>query len=262
MRTGGAAAILLLAGCVPTAPPVPPAAPVRPPPPEPPAAPALPTYDPGIATATLLVQTKTRGPLPRMRPIKLDADPKCGQQHLRQVLEETIVATDGKLANVIAWISKGGDRWTHSVPEGAVILESRGCVFSPHVLTLQAGQRLTFMNLDPVPICLHGVPSLNPEFHRVGPKRGPPLDLVFAREEVAFPVKDDCYVWMKCWVGVLSHPFHGVTDREGRLAIKVPPGEYEVSAWHEYAKFEKPAPRPVAVADGETKEIEFVFEAR
>ena len=67
---------------------------------------------------------------------------------------------------------------------------------------------------------------------------------------------------MLSWAGVFAHPFHGVTGVDGSVSIKVPAGEYEIGAWHEYEKFGKPAAQKVTVAAGETKEIEFVFEAR
>jgi len=259
-----AASTLLVAGCGSGPPP----ATTNAPPPavastDPPAPPVLPAYDPASATATILVRTRAIGPLPRMRPIKFDAEPRCGAQQTGEVLNETIVATDGKLANVIAWVSKGGTRWAHSAPEVEVSLEAKKCMFVPHVVTLQTNQVLSVKNHDPIQVCTHGLPTVNDEFNKVVPSGAPPLGLKFRHEEVAFKVKDDHYLWMNCWVGVLPHPFHGVTDHEGLMMIKVPPGDYEVSAWHEYEKWgSRPGPQSVTVAAGETKEIEFVFDAR
>jgi hypothetical protein len=85
------------------------------------------------------------------------------------------------------------------------------------------------------------------------------LVLSFAKPDVAAKVKCDVHGWMGARVGVFTHPFHGTTGPDGTVAIKVPPGEYEISSWHEFEKFEKPAPKTVKVAAGETVEAKFEF---
>jgi hypothetical protein len=89
-----------------------------------------------------------------------------------------------------------------------------------------------------------------------------PIGLVdrFAEEEVGIRIGCTVHAWAWTRVGVFRNPFHGVTDEVGQVTLHVPPGDYEISAWHEFSKFVKPEPRPVTVAAGETKEIEFVFE--
>ena len=37
---------------------------------------------------------------------------------------------------------------------------------------------------------------------------------------------------MQAWAGVFEHPFHGVTGKTGSVATRLPPGKYEVEAWH------------------------------
>jgi hypothetical protein len=39
---------------------------------------------------------------------------------------------------------------------------------------------------------------------------------------------------MEAFVGVTAHPYHAVTDQSGNFTLtNVPPGDYEVEAWHE-----------------------------
>jgi len=61
---------------------------------------------------------------------------------------------------------------------------------------------------------------------------------------------------MLAYVGVLEHPFFGVSDASGNFTIKdLPPGDYTIEAWHEKlgTKTEK-----VTVSDT-TKPLEFTF---
>ena len=39
---------------------------------------------------------------------------------------------------------------------------------------------------------------------------------------------------MRAYIAVLAHPFFAVSDSNGAFTIKgLPPGEYEIEAWHE-----------------------------
>ncbi|MGA8618976.1 MAG: carboxypeptidase-like regulatory domain-containing protein [Candidatus Sulfotelmatobacter sp.] len=41
-------------------------------------------------------------------------------------------------------------------------------------------------------------------------------------------------VWMNAEMMAVSHPYYAVTDLNGRFELTdVPPGDYEVVAWHE-----------------------------
>ena len=65
--------------------------------------------------------------------------------------------------------------------------------------------------------------------------------------------------WMSTYLGVLPHPYFGVTGADGAYSLKnLPPGEYVIEAWHEKlgTKTQK-----VTVGDKETKEVAFSFSA-
>ncbi len=225
--------------------------------------PAADPWDPSKATATITIKATVKGTPPRMRPVKFDADPKCGEQHAEAVPDQAVVAKDGKLANVIAWVSKGAEKWSFTAPAEAAVIDQKGCLYVPHVLTVMVNQPVTIRNSDPVMHNIHAVPKTNAEFNKSQLKGAGDITEKFAREEVAVKIKCDVHGWMLAWAGVFSHSLHGVTGADGTVSIKVPPGEYEVSGWHEYAKWES---RPteavkVTVAAGETKDVEFVFTA-
>jgi plastocyanin len=194
-----------------------------------------------------------------MRPVKFDADPKCGELNRQEVLEETVVARDGLLANVIAYAKSGAERWTYAAAPEEVVLDQAGCTYRPHVFTIRTGQPLVIRNSDPLLHNTHAVPAANLEFNRTQLKGAKDITEKFAKEEVGVRVKCDVHGWMGAWAGVFAHPFHGVTGADGTAAIRLPPGTFEIAAWHEYAGFSKPAPQSVTIAAGETKEIEFEF---
>jgi hypothetical protein len=217
-------------------------------------------FDPAKATATLKVKATLKGEAPKMRPIEFDE--KCGGLHKEKAVEERVVADAGKLANVIVYASSGAGKWTYRTPTETVVLDQRGCTYVPHVFTLMVNQPLTIKNSDPLSHNIHALPKNQDEFNHSQAKGEADLVEKFAKEEMPLKIKCDVHNWMGSWAGVFSHPFHGVTGADGTVSIRMPAGEFEITAWHEYDKFAKPAAQKVTLADGETKEIEFVFEAK
>lgn len=259
----------------PTVPPPPPSAPPEgtksiPVAPSPPTVPAEPeardggAYDPASATAVLRVKATLDGVPPAMRPIKFEADPECHRAHKDAVYNESIVARDGKLANVIAWVSKGTEGRTYATPSTPVVLDQKGCMYVPHVFTVQVKQPITIRNDDPTMHNVHGVPARagNSEFNQSQPAGAAEIRAQFDRPEVAVRIKCDVHGWMESWAGVFAHPFHGVTGSDGAVDLKVPPGEYEVQTWQESPRLAAPQPVRVSVGKGETKEVDFVFKVK
>ena len=79
----------------------------------------------------------------------------------------------------------------------------------------------------------------------------------FGNPEVPLPIRCDVHKWMGAFVGVFDHPFHTVSKAGGSFELpKLPPGTYEITAWHE--KFGKKT-MMVTVADNDKKEVNFSF---
>jgi hypothetical protein len=58
-------------------------------------------------------------------------------------------------------------------------------------------------------------------------------------------------------LGVFDHPFFVVTGDDGSFELgKLPPGEYEIEAWHETLGTQQ---QKFTLADGETVAAEFTF---
>ena len=90
----------------------------------------------------------------------------------------------------------------------------------------------------------------------ISPKQEPLLKS-FPREEILIPVKCNVHPWMKSYIGVMKHPFYAVTGKDGTYEIKgIPPGEYEVEAWHE--KYGKMSAK-VQLGPKDSKAADFTF---
>ena len=188
-------------------------------------------------------------------------DPECTKMHPGGVnTEEAITGSDGTLRNVIVYVSDGlGDR-TFEPPANPVVIEQKGCTYRPHVLTMQANQKIQIVNSDPTSHNIHPTPLNNREWNKSQPSGQPPLEATFAREEIAIPVKCNEHPWMRAYIAVFKHPFFVVTGKDGKFELKnLPPGEYTVSAWHE--KFGT-VEQKITVGAKETKSVNFVFKAR
>ncbi|MCH7813828.1 MAG: carboxypeptidase regulatory-like domain-containing protein [Planctomycetes bacterium] len=203
-----------------------------------------------------------KGDKPKRTKLNLAADPFCvtyykdrGKKGIGT--ENVIVNKDGSLRNVAVYIKQGlGDR-TFDVPAQAAVIDQVGCHYKPHVLAMMKGQTLTVKNSDDTLHNIHGLCKKNAEFNFGQPKAGLTKDLTFKKEE-AFKVKCDVHPWMGAYVVVLNHPFFDVTGKQGTFTLAtLPPGDYVVEAWHEeYGT----TTQKVSVSEGQTQEIEFVFE--
>jgi len=173
--------------------------------------------------------------------INTAAEGGCASHPGEPALTEVWVVDQGRIANVIVWIVNPPTSGPGLPPDPKlepepIVLSQRGCVYRPHVLALRVGQRLRVTNEDRG---RHNVRSiarseLNPSVNVNQAEGAAALELVFAAHEVAVPIVCDLHPWMKAWVGVFDHPYFAVTGADGSFHFDdLPPGEYEVRAWHE-----------------------------
>lgn len=156
---------------------------------------------------------------------------ECQSLQRGPALANDVLVVNGHLENAFVWISSGHEGWRPpAAPETPVVLDQRGCTYFPRVAGARVGQPVELVNSDPV---LHNV-NVRGVFNLAMPTRGQRIRRRFEREETMVRVKCDVHPWMAASVGVLEHPWFAVSDAGGTAAIEgVPPGRYEVSAWHE-----------------------------
>jgi plastocyanin len=202
------------------------------------------------------------GTAPRMRPINMAAEPSCAKIHTTPAMtEDYVVGSGGALENVVVYLK--GDFSKYSFPPAAtpVVLDQKGCQYTPHVVAVQAGAPLNVLNSDQTTHNIHPVPANNREWNQSQPPGAAPLNETFAREEIAVPVKCNVHPWMKSYIAVLSNPYFQVTGADGMFSLKnVPPGTYTVVAWHESLG---PMEQSVTVAASEAKgDIHIMFKPK
>jgi len=175
------------------------------------------------------------------------------------VNEEFVTGSGGALGNVIVFVSEGLANRSFDVPAEPVEVDQKGCMYLPHVIGLQAQQKVRIVNNDSTTHNIHAIPVNNREWNKAQPA-GTTLEETFAREEIAIPVKCNVHPWMRSYIAVFKHPFFAVTGVDGHFDLRnLPPGEYTVEAWHEKLGTMK---QTITVAAGEAKNMDFVFKSR
>jgi len=196
----------------------------------------------------------------------LKDDPNCGKLHTEMPTTHFyVVGSKGELADVIISIQGvTGKSMGASAPP--VVLDQKGCEYTPSIFAVQTGQKIVVKNSDPVLHNVHDVPgtgSGNQEENKAQMPNGPDLSFSFSKPEEFLKFKCDVHPWMFAWVTVVDHPYFAVTDKDGKFTIKdVPAGKYKIVALHRKAA---PAPggveQDVEVKDGEAK-ADFTLEAK
>jgi plastocyanin len=139
---------------------------------------------------------------------------------------------------------------TFPPPSQHPVMDQKGLLFQPHLLVIEAGTTVDFLNSDKV---AHNVfwPSL-----MQGTKKLPGKNLGTWPQGEKRPFKFDqpgvasllCNVHpeMAAYIVVVPTAYHATTDKSGNYKIEnVPDGQYSVVAWHEGAKSQS---KSVAVA--------------
>ena len=208
--------------------------------------------------------TFTDGPQKR-RKIKMAADPVCASKHTSEVLSERLLvsAVDSAMQNVFVYVSTGLEGKTFDVPAEAAVIDQKGCLYSPRILGVMAGQKIKILNNDGTLHNVHPKPKVNKEFNLAMPKFMKVKEVTLDKPEiidgslVMIPVKCDVHPWMWGAIGVLSHPFYTTTGADGAIDISgLPAGTYTVTAWHEIFGTKS---QEVTVADGGSATADFSF---
>jgi plastocyanin len=210
-----------------------------------------PTGNEGNVTGTIAFA----GAAPAPRKLDTSNDAACGE-----AMANDILVADGKLQNVFVYVKSGLPADANfEVPTAEVELDQKGCLYVPRVLGIQAGQPLKVVNSDQTNHNIHPVPKTNREWNESQLKGQAPIVKKFAKPEVMIPVKCNMHSWMLAHIAVMSHPFFAVSGADGSFSIKgLPPGEYELEAWHE--KFGAKTLKVTVAAKADVK-ADFSFDA-
>jgi plastocyanin len=224
---------------------------------EPPASSAPVTNPVDPATAGNVAGRVTfEGNPPAAARLPMDSDPNCAKQG--NATDETVViGQNNSVQNVFVYVKDGLGNLKFPVPSTVVILDQKGCRYTPHVLGAQVGQRVEIINSDPTLHNVHALAATNQEFNMGQPLPGMKHTHTFSAREVMVPFKCDVHSWMRAYVGVLDHPYFSVTGPDGSFSLKgLPPGTYTIEAWHEKLGTQT---QSVTIGPTESREVAFAF---
>jgi len=203
-------------------------------------------------------QVTFSGTAPAAAPIKTTKNQDyCGMTIANPVYQ---IGKGGALGNVevyIREISKGKAK-----PTQPVSLTNAHCMFQPRVQGACVGQQVKIASEDPILHNTHPqVAATNETLYNVAlPYKGFSVVKRLMPEAGVVRVKCDAHEWMRAWIIELDHPYFATTDTTGKFVLPdVPPGKYELVAWHE-ALGEKTA--SVTVEGGKPASANFQFMAK
>jgi plastocyanin len=189
--------------------------------------------------------------------IKVSADPFCQKEHKDGLERRAVEVKEGGVKDVFVYV-KTGVKGTYPPPTEAVELDQQGCMYTPHVVAVQAGQPIKIKNSDETLHNIHPRPTVNEEFNIGQPRKGMESMRTFMKKEVMIPVGCDVHPWMRAYISVLDHPFSAVTSEDGTFEIKdLPAGEYEIEAVHERLKS---TTGKITVKEGEAARLDLAYQ--
>ena len=144
-------------------------------------------------------------------------------------------------------------------PSSPVEIIQQNCHYIPHVFTMMTNQTLNVKNGDMTLHNIHAWAEKNPQFNVGQPVKGHGQ-----RDEIRALLKFHCRfaaTFTSGWAHLSASSIirsHTVSKASGSFELKLPPGNYEITAWHE--KFGKKT-MMVMVSDNDKKEVNFRFNA-
>jgi plastocyanin len=207
------------------------------------------------ATATVAGKISFDGTLPANAKIQMAADAYC-LQNAKSPMTEEYVGENGGLGNVIVYVSSPVTA-VFPPPTDAVTIDQHNCHYVPHVFTIMVGQKLSIKNSDTTLHNIHAFGQTNAEFN-TGQAAPMTTDHVFDKLEMPLPFKCDVHKWMSAYAGVFTNPYNTVSKPDGNYEIKLAPGTYEITAWHEKFGTMK---QNIEVKDGQKADLNFTFKA-
>ncbi len=166
----------------------------------------------------------------------LKDDPTCGKLHPEApTTHHFVVGPKGEFGNVTIFLEGISGKSTGASAE-PVVMDQKGCEYTPQIFAVQTGQKILVKNSDPVAHNVHDTPTAasgNKEMNNLQMAGSPDMPFVFDKPEMFLRFKCDVHPWMFAWVSVFDHPYFAVTAKDGTYKIaNVPAGKYKLVAAH------------------------------
>ena len=183
---------------------------------------------------TIKGTVKWSGAVPHIPSLAINKDPEiCDpDSHKTRDLERLIIGPQGGVANTVVFLKDISRGKPMDIPEPRRFLNQKECRYEPHILLVPANGPLQLKSSDATLHTVHmdGAATYNLPF--------PFTNQVVTRNmQTPGLVNVRCnggHTWMNAEILVVSHPYYAVTDESGSFELTdVPPGKYELVAWHE-----------------------------
>jgi hypothetical protein len=94
---------------------------------------------------SLAGSVKLDGPVPKRTPVNMAKEPTCATLHAASpaLTEDVVVVATGNLQNVVVYVSAGLPDSDPTPPPEPGVINQEGCTYKPHVIAMQAGQKLS-----------------------------------------------------------------------------------------------------------------------
>jgi hypothetical protein len=183
--------------------------------------------------STIRGSVKWQGPLPRLVPSQINKDPQIcdpeGQK--RRDLERLLVGANNGVANTVVFLKDITRGKAMDLPKMRQSLDQKSCRYEPHILLVPLQGNVQVKSSDATLHTVHmsGAADYNLPFFK-----DQMVERKMNREGLVDLRCNAGHVWMNAEMMVAPHPYYAVTDQDGNFELtQVPPGDYEIVAWHE-----------------------------
>jgi hypothetical protein len=152
--------------------------------------------------------------------------------HKTTDLERLIVGPERGVANTVVYLKNIPSGKALDLPKQRRHLDQLSCRYIPHILLVPASTALTMTSSDATLHIVHmdGAASFNLPF----PFPNQPNSRVLTQPGLVHVRCNGGHNWMNAEMMVVQHPYYAVTDDSGKFQLSnVPPGTYQIVAWHE-----------------------------
>jgi hypothetical protein len=168
--------------------------------------------------------------IPERTSLSNGTDPQiCGATMVKEDI--VISASTRGIKYVLVWLEDVNLPEGYRAPPDHLVVDNVGCQFVPHAAVATVGSTFEAKSSDPVlhTTHLHGAATENLPLPTKGSTASTKL-----RQSGLIKVLCDKHGWMEAFIRVDPHPYHAVTDADGKFLIAgVPPGTYKLKVWHE-----------------------------
>jgi hypothetical protein len=183
---------------------------------------------------TIRGTVKWQGPVPHLPAVEINKDVQVcdpqGQKH--RDLERLLVSPNGGVENAVVYLRDITHGKPMDLPAPRRFLNQKSCRYEPHILLVPLQGTLTVKSSDPLLHTVHM--SGSADYNLPFTSEGQEISRLMTRDGEVSLRCNAGHIWMNGEMIVAKHPYYAVTDHEGNFELtQVPPGTYELVAWHE-----------------------------